>query len=120
LVWDTLHGRPFQFWLNKLGTVPKEVGEQALGVEYLSDKEMRPMKEGRVAHALNALSPIGVENLQDKGWQEALLSMAGFPIYGQHAPRTEAEREALAEKKHQAAIKAAETRRKNRLKKMYQ
>lgn len=120
LVWDTLHGRPFQFWLNKLGTVPKEVGEQALGVEYLSDKAMRPMKESRGSHLLNSLAPIGLENLQDKGTPEALASMSGFPIYGVHAPRTPEEKEVAEEKRHQAALKAARTRKKNREKKLYQ
>lgn len=72
--------------LNKLGFVPRQAAEQALGVEYLSAKgRMPPMKESALGHLTKGLSPIAVQQNFDAGTSAGIAGFLGAPIYGKTA-----------------------------------
>lgn len=95
--------------LNKLGFIPKELANQALGSEYLSTHTAPPMDKslsGRAMHVLKSVEPIaGQQTFGTSATPGSALSGAlGVPIYG----KTYAER---ADAKAAAKEKARETRR---------
>ena len=73
---------PAKWAMGKLGNLPSEVAEQALGKEYLSPDYMPPMKEGRLAHAAKRILPFSGTSLLEQGPKEAVSSALGVPIYG--------------------------------------
>lgn len=110
---------PSKFLIGKLGVIPSEGLEQLTGKEYLTTGYMPPMKESRIQHLLKREMPFSGESFEKQGIPEMLLNLAGFPVYGEHPPRTQAEIRAADEKKAKAREKAARTRRKHELAKMY-
>lgn len=97
---------PGQQALNKLGFIPKQLGEQALGVEYLSAKgRMPPMKESSPIHLVKSLSPISVQQSEQSGVEGSVAGFLGVPIYG----KTKEQR--AADKRQRERDKRAKERR---------
>ena len=91
---------PGQQGLNKLGFIPKQLGEQALGVEYLSAKgKMPPMKDSPGGHLLKSLSPIASQQSVNSGIAGGAAGFLGVPIYGM----TKAQREEQRRKRERDA-----------------
>lgn len=109
---DIMH--PDQATLNKLGVLPKQLGEQLMNKEYLSaggsqsiikpDDSFMTAAGKRLGHLVKSPIPIPVQQGIKQGPEAMALGMIGVPIYGQ----TYKERE---ESKKQAAL----TRLKNDL-----
>lgn len=96
--WLTMPG---QQALNKLGFVPRQILEQAMGVEYLSSKGQMPkMKDSRIGHLLKGVSPIAVQQNFDAGSSAGLAGFFGVPIYG----KTQAQRNAESLRNRMAAL----------------
>lgn len=75
--------RPVSQAINKLGTIPSEVGAQLQGKEYLSTHpdHVPPMKD-RVAHAAWRAAPIGAKQAVEGDPIGAAGGLLGAPIYG--------------------------------------
>ena len=75
--------QPKQQALNKLGVIPRQIGEQLQGVEYLSASgKAPPMEEGSMKHLLHGISPISVQQNFDAGTSAGVAGFLGAPIYG--------------------------------------
>ena len=69
--------------LNKLGVVPSEAIEQALGVQYLSTKGA-PKLQGvgnRIGHAAKKLLPFAGQQIEGGNYEGAITGTLGVPIY---------------------------------------
>lgn len=80
---------PVQQGLNKLGQIPKEGLNQIFGTEYLNPRVQGgnvtagpTMKEGRLRHAAQSVSPIGVQQLAGGGAAAGAMGAVGMPVYG--------------------------------------
>lgn len=99
--------QPGQQALNKLGFIPKEIANQALGTEYLTSKGGGPRMDtslvGRGEHVLKSMAPIAAQ--QAFGGQAAsgggISGFMGAPIYG----KTYAERAALKEERRMKRLR---------------
>ena len=105
--------KPGQQALNKLGFLPKEIANQALGTEYLSAAGRSPKMDtslaGRGAHVLKSMQPIAAQQAlgSNASVGGAISGFMGAPIYG----KTYEEREAIkAQKKAEAALRRAQKR----------
>ncbi len=108
---------PVQQALNKLGQIPKEGLNQLFGTEYLNPRLQGgnvtagpTMKESRLRHAAQSVSPIGVQQLAGGGPQAGAIGAVGIPIYG----KTNEER------RKERLERQLETRRKRDRKRMLQ
>ncbi|MGH7748333.1 MAG: hypothetical protein ACREQ5_26795, partial [Candidatus Dormibacteria bacterium] len=102
---------PGQQALNKLGILPKEAAEQAMGVDYLSASGRAPKMDtslpGRLSHAFKPAVPIGIQQFQQGGAQAGIAGSLGVPIYGMTAEQRRNKRmeDALARfRKHQESL----------------
>ena len=95
--------RPGQQFLGKLGMIPSEIGEQALGKEYLGANA--PPIENRAEHLAGKLLPIPFQGMNVPGRtpQEAIkrsvASTVGMPIYGMSQEEKDAAKEERKEKR---------------------
>lgn len=102
--------KPVKQGVSKLGYIPKEIANQALGTEYLAPsvgkdgrvfagpKMQDPSVVGRFGHALGGLVPIPLQQGPDETF---LWNFAGMPIYGKTAEQKEELRRQQAELKRQ-------------------
>ena len=99
---------PAQQALNKLGQGPKELANQALGTDYLSPRKTKQgqviagpaMQGSRLGHALNTISPIGVQQVVGGGASAGVMGALGMPVYGHTKAQLRAlKREAAARKR---------------------
>ncbi len=96
--------KPTQQAVNKLGFLPREAANQALGTEYLSTSGRSPPMESRLRHLAKNFAPIAVQQGTAQGldMEAALAGLAGVPIYGS-TPEQKAERKRLRKLKKEAA-----------------
>lgn len=87
--------KPGQQGLNKLGFVPREIANQALGTEYLSTSGHAPRMQNRATHMARQFLPISVQQSFDAGEGSGVAGFLGVPIYG----KTEQERLKIKEQK---------------------
>lgn len=106
---------PAKWAMGKLGNIPSEMAEQALGKEYLSPDYMPPMKEGRVQHAMKRVLPFSGTSYLEQGPKEAISSALGVPIYGHPTPSTYEEMQMQKEKKREQSRARSEARRQKRI-----
>lgn len=104
---------PAKWAMGKLGNIPSEIAEQALGKEYLSPDYMPPMKEGRLAHAAKRILPFSGTSYLEQGPKEAISSALGVPIYG-HAKESTYEDIQVKKAKQQEQSKARSDARKQK------
>lgn len=95
--------KPGQQFLNKLGIIPSEVMEQALGKEYLS--ATAPPMQNRAEHLAARVLPFPLQGINQPGRtageqiNRTIASAAGIPIYGMTEEERQAAKEARAEEK---------------------
>lgn len=73
---------PRQFFLNKLGFIPREAAEWALNKDYLTTSWQAPPYSGVMQHALNTFTPFTITNMLNKSPRDIALNLAGMPVYG--------------------------------------
>jgi hypothetical protein len=73
---------PRQFFLNKLGFIPREAAEWALDRDYLVVGGHAPKYSGVAQHALQTFTPFTISNMLDKSPRDIALNIAGLPVYG--------------------------------------
>lgn len=73
---------PRQFFLNKLGFIPREVAEWGLDKDYLTVGGHAPAYSGVGQHALQTFTPFSVSNMLDKSPRDIALNLLGLPVYG--------------------------------------
>lgn len=99
---------PRQTALNKMGRIPSEIMNQAMGTEYLrADGKSPPMEGSRGAHLARTLAPMSVSGSgapsRDLGEtaERTVLSAAGMPVYGMtKAERAQAKADRAKTKRH--------------------
>ncbi|MHB8413917.1 MAG: PcfJ domain-containing protein [Acidiferrobacteraceae bacterium] len=74
--------KPGQQALNKLGVIPSEALEQALGTQYLSSSGHSPRMKSHLAHLARRFEPITGESFESGGAPAGIASFLGVPIYG--------------------------------------
>lgn len=98
--------QPGQQALNKLGVIPKEAANQALGTEYLSSKgRMPPMKGGRLEHLGRNFVPIAGNQFNEGGVETGVAGFMGFPIYGKTKEQSRQEAADRRNKRFQDQLK---------------
>jgi hypothetical protein len=93
---------PRQFFLNKLGFIPREAAEWALNKDYLTVSGHAPDYSGIGNHMLNTYTPFTVNNMVGKSPRDIALNIAGMPVYGV-SDDARAEHIATAKEKSRAA-----------------
>jgi hypothetical protein len=73
---------PRQFFLNKLGFIPKELAEWALNKDYLTVSGHAPAYSGIMTHIANTFTPFTISNMLNKSPRDIALNIAGMPVYG--------------------------------------
>lgn len=74
--------KPAQQGINKMGIIPREITEQALGVDYLSSKGRMPPIKNRIKHLAKNFEPISAQQADQGGAGSVVAGFAGVPIYG--------------------------------------
>lgn len=106
---------PAKWAMGKLGNIPSEIAEQALGKEYLSPDYMPPMKEGRLAHAAKRILPFSGTSYLEQGPKEAISSALGVPIYGHPKESTYEEMQAKKQKQQEQSKARSDARKQKRI-----
>jgi hypothetical protein len=106
---------PAKWAMGKLGNIPSEIADQALGKEYLSPDYMPPMKEGRVQHAMKRVLPFSGTSYLEQGPKEAISSALGVPIYGHPKESTYEAIQAKKQKQREQSKARSEARRQKRI-----